>query len=181
LHGLPPSGLPGADATPAGWRALLQSRRDTNLAALTESNLFSTPLLAEIDARLADLSTLAPAAFQPHPVNADLTEDHLLLQQTGVGWDLSAIIDWGDVQLGSPEYEWVALISAGRRAPAFFRQILAAYDPALRLDAAYRNRLTAMTLLHLFGPLILTELEPPPLDTWANLRDWLWPVELERS
>ena len=182
LHDLPLTDVAGMEATPSAWRALLHTRRDANLAALAESNLFSALLLSEIDAMLSDLSPLAPAEFQPHLVNADLTEDHLMLRPAGEGWELSAIIDWGDVQIGSPEYEWVALwLGAGRHEPSFFRQILAAYDPALRLDTAYRDRLTAMTLLHLFGPLMLAELAPPPVDTWAELRDWLWPIELEKG
>ena len=121
-------------------------------------------------------------AFNQTPLtllNADLTEDHLLLTRMGEQWQISALIDWADAEVGEPVYEWVALwYSLCRRDASFFRAILRAYDPDLPLDASFRRQMLAYTLFHRFGALIIEWLwaqDQPIISTLHDLENWLLP------
>ena len=74
---------------------------------------------------------MLPPHFRPVLINADLTDDHLLLLYRFGTWRISALIDWADAEVGSPEYEWVAYwFILCRQNAAMFRETLRVYDPA---------------------------------------------------
>lgn len=99
----------------------------------------------------------------PCLVHADLTEDHILVDEADGGWRLAAVIDWADAEIAGPVYDWVALwFSFCGRDSGLFSAFLAGYDPAIVVDPAFTEQLMTFTLLHRFGPRMIADSVPPP-------------------
>ncbi len=82
----------------------------------------------------------------------------LLVKEKGQ-WQISAVIDWADAELGVVVYEWVALwLGLCQHDKSFFRAILSAYNPQLSLDENFQNSLLIYALLHRFSYEIITDL-----------------------
>jgi hygromycin-B 7''-O-kinase len=162
--------------SPAAWAQFLAKRRADCIAELRQKSYLPETVLAELAAfiRAIDLRVERPIL-----INADLTEDHLLLIKRENQWHISALIDWADAEVGAPEYEWIALwFGLCQRDGAMFREILRVYDPGWRLDDAFLDRVMAFTLLHRFGAGIIEHVLAqdgrPPISTLADLRKQLW-------
>jgi hypothetical protein len=60
-----------------------------------------------------------------------------------------------------------------------FRDIMAAYEPGIRLDRLFRRRMMAYTFIHRFGPDLIGGLmrQPaaPKITALTDLQSWLWP------
>ncbi|MCI0576829.1 MAG: aminoglycoside phosphotransferase family protein [Chloroflexi bacterium] len=183
VHETPLDGVKAFDPRPAAWLAFLEQRRRDYLDELRHKASLPERVLEEVAGLLAVGPNL-PADFRPRLLNADLTEDHLLLVRRLGEWRISALIDWADALVGAAEYEWVALwFGLCGQDPALFREIMQAYDPAFSLDRRFRRQMLAYTFLHRFGPAIVGELlgQPgaPSIHSLADLQSWLWPPELE--
>lgn len=175
LHATPPAAP--FDATLDGWQRRMAANGERSLAGLQQMGFLPAAVLAD----LADL--LAGWVERPSRLcllNADLTEDHLLLARDRQGWACTALIDWADAELGVPAYEWVALwLGLCRQDVGMFRAVLRAYDPALQPSAAWRRRQLVYTLRHRFGAGIVAAVwrrhGQPALPTTAALQALLWP------
>ncbi len=67
-------------------------------------------LLAQIADYLLPDDALFDRSARPALLHADVTADHLLLQQDASGhWALTGLIDFGDARVGDPLFELVAL------------------------------------------------------------------------
>jgi hygromycin-B 7''-O-kinase len=166
------------DTDPEAWRRFLQERRRACLRELRQESPLSERLLREVGPFLESIELL-PEGFAPVLINADLTEDHLLLVRDGTNWRISALIDWADAEVGAPEYEWVTYwFSLCRQDKEMFKETLRAYDPALVLDDEFRRRMLAYTFLHRFGAGILAYLlgDSCSARSLAQLLDQLWPA-----
>ena len=149
IHDLPLADLTQLDTTPAAWERFLQGRIEACAAHHAKGSL-PPHLVHQIPGFLAGLDLLSPART-PCLLNADITEDHLLVTQTLQGWEISGLIDFGDARVGDPEYEFVAVglgALAGDRAA--FRRFLAGYGRA-PADPRFHPRMLAWTLLHRFS------------------------------
>ena len=164
------------DPSPAACGQFIANRRIQCLDELRAETYLSETVLVEIDEFLEeiDLDTKRPSL-----INADLTEDHLLLVQRDETWQISALIDWADAEVGVVEYEWIALwFGLCQRDGAMFREILRIYDPDLVLNEDFLRRVMAFTCLHRFGmkiiDAVLKQDGRPPLRSLADLQTQLW-------
>lgn len=171
LHILP-AAFPADWAT---WAAFLQANRDRTLAYLHEQRPLPINVINEIEqflqVREAEWLTERPLCL----INADLTEDHLLLEKGRNGrYHISGLIDWADAEMGVPNYEWIPLYySLCQRDPVLFQSIMQAYDSAWQWDESIRNQLLLYTFLHRFGGEIvaheLARSGKPPISSLAQL------------
>lgn len=94
----------------------------------------------------------------PCLLNADLTEDHLLLKNENGRWSIAGLIDWADAEVGDPLYDWVTVwFSVCRRDAGLFQAFLHGYGWQVNIERTLVDRLMAMTFLHRFCAGILTE------------------------
>ncbi len=162
------------------WPVFLQQRYQACLFELREE----TPMPGWlVDEAVSFMAAMMPRLSREpaYLLNADLTEDHVLLSRLHGCWRLSAVIDWADAQFGPPAFEWVAAwFGFCRRDVTMFRALVRACTPQQQFDESFRRCLLACTFLHRFGPLIIRErwLADPPLEKLSldRLVDWLWPL-----
>lgn len=160
LHALPP---PAAADRPPGWAGFLQSceeSADSRHRALGTSAAW----LARIPELLA-----APRPDKPLVLlHTELLGEHVLAQEVGGRWRLSAALDFADGRVGHPDYEIAAPIEFIFRGEAgclgTYLDALG-WSPAERADAG--PRLAAWGVLHRFGCLpraLKAAGDPPPGD-----------------
>jgi hygromycin-B 7''-O-kinase len=164
------------DPTPTAWATFLAGRRAACLDEFRRETYLPEAVLAELERFIQEIDL---GVKRPILINADLTEDHLLLIKRDNQWHISALIDWADAEVGAPEYEWIALwFGLCQRDGAMFREIMRVYDPGWRLDDAFLGRVMAYTVLHRFGAGIvehvLAQDGRPPIHSLADLREQLW-------
>lgn len=148
IHAAALSELECVDTTREGWTTFVENRRTDVINELKDAGVPESSAFDEIRSLIAEF------AFPESPlvlVNADLSEDHLLLvEQNGI-WRISSLIDLADSQIATVPYEWPALwfglLGQDKESLAAF---LEAYDPAIKADADFRRTLFAYTLLHRF-------------------------------
>ncbi|MCA9933046.1 MAG: aminoglycoside phosphotransferase family protein [Ardenticatenaceae bacterium] len=176
LHAAPISGLRHFEMSPQAWQRQLRQNAAANLAKLRDAGYLTAVTINELAEMMQGWQGERPSS-PLHLLNADLTEDHLLLRREAGRWRIAALIDWADAEVGTAVYDWIALwYSLCRRDAAFFRAILHAYDPTLRLDAAFRRQLFTYTFLHRFGAAIVDYLWQQDMSTLrslADLEEWL--------
>ncbi|MEZ6186926.1 MAG: aminoglycoside 3'-phosphotransferase/choline kinase family protein [Planctomycetota bacterium] len=88
-------------------------------------------------------------------LHTELLGEHVLLEDTPRGWDVSGLIDFGDARAGAAEYDMVAPVEfVFRGQPGCLRGFLQGYGyPAEALGLELRRRLLTWGLLHRFGSL----------------------------
>lgn len=178
VHETPLVDFVSIDGRSQAWSRFLEKRRAACLGELSNRTSLTDPILDEVSAFLDTVELTSPG-FTPLLINADLTEDHLLLLQQGRAWRISALLDWADAEAGAADYEWVALwFGLCDRDPDMFRQIIWAYNPTLTLEASFHNRVLAYTFLHRFGADIIAGVfarnDYPPARSLAELEAQLW-------
>jgi hygromycin-B 7''-O-kinase len=179
VHQTPLLNVTRFDTHPDAWRRFLADRRQACLGELPQKTSLPESVLSEVGPFFESIDLLPPR-FSPVLINADLTEDHLLLIHQAGAWRISALIDWADAEVGSPEYEWVAFwFGLCRQDAAMFREAMRVYDPALVLDHNFRRRMMAYTFIHRFGAGIITHVLSrsgnQPVHTLSELLERLWP------
>jgi hygromycin-B 7''-O-kinase len=98
------------------------------------------------------LSGFYEPAFTPVLLNADITDEHVLVVHRGGQWQFSGVIDFGDAMMGHPHYEFVApLVCLTLGEPSLSRALVESYG--LEPTAALAGRLTTYCLLHQYGRL----------------------------
>jgi aminoglycoside phosphotransferase (APT) family kinase protein len=178
-HDTPLTNLVTFTPQPEAWQKHMEERRNLCLDEARRQGMLPENVLAEVALFLASVAPLISADSSLNLLHADLTEDHLLLVEQDNEWQISALIDWSDAEVGAPAYEWVVLwFGACNRDPAMFREVLRAYDPALRFDDAFQCQMMAYTFLHRFGAGIIADtlrrVGQPSIYTLAELQNWLW-------
>jgi hygromycin-B 7''-O-kinase len=142
-HALPLPG-PGVPAPP--WPAFVAERAERSRARLAESprtRAFGAALPAFLAPLLPELSA-APPVF----LNADVTEEHLLLAPDGSG-EVVGLVDLADAMVGAREYDLVSFAVFLRgHAPLLGEFLEGAGVPAAERDTALALRLAAWALLH---------------------------------
>ena len=181
LHRTPAARLRFLENARGRWPVRRRKLIGEALRQIRRAGALYPVLLRELPARLESFSR---PAERPVLVHGDVTEDHLMLVRRG-RWRISGLIDFADALAGDPDYELLPVWGGAlRRKPELFREFHAAWRPGERITPAWRDRATAFTLLHQFGPPALLELlKQDGMDgrrfAWGSLRDWLWPRELE--
>jgi hygromycin-B 7''-O-kinase len=149
IHEIPLAEFRHLDTRPASWEQFLR-RQIEGCPAHHASGSLPPHLVAQIPDFLAGLSLLPPDRT-PCLLNADITEDHVLVAETPRGWEITGLIDFGDAMVGDPEYEFVA-VSLGALAGdrTAFHHFLASYGQA-SVDPTFYRRMLAWSLLHRFS------------------------------
>ena len=138
LHGHPPIAALATD-----WSSFLRDR-------ITQAEVHhraGEPWRSWIRMRLAGFEE---PSFEPVLLNADITEDHVLLSEQGGRWGISGLIDFGDAKMGHAYYDFVAPLAFYTFGqPWLARTLVESYG--LRLTGEVAERLTTYCLLHEFG------------------------------
>ena len=176
LHDTAVDQVTAFDPSPAAWAQFIALRRANCMAEVRQKNILSEKVVAELEIFIGDIDL---AVKRPVLINADLTEDHLLLIKRDSQWHISALIDWADAEVGAPEYEWIALwFGLCQRDGAMFREIMRVYDPGWRPDESFLGRVMAYTLLHRFGAGIIEHVlgqdGRPSIYSLPELQAQLW-------
>ena len=115
--------------------------------------------LMELLQALLDEASAASRTARRVVIHGDLNAEHLLIEERGGRWNVSALIDFGDARIGVPCYEWMPLwLGLCNRDVAVMHAFLDTYDPDLLADDALGRRVAAWTLLHDFGTDAIAEL-----------------------
>jgi hygromycin-B 7''-O-kinase len=177
IHATPLTAANHFQPSPAAWSAFVRRRKVAALRQLRSWQILSAELVKQLAVSLAsEPGPLGPLRL----LHADLTADHLLLDEANGQWQVTGLIDYADCQVGEAVYEWIALwFGLCARRPAFFRAVLRGYDPALVINDALRRRLFHFTFIHRFGPemvrLTLAGQDPAVIGSLEQLQRVLWP------
>jgi hygromycin-B 7''-O-kinase len=175
LHAVPTEGL---EAIAVDWDAFVQARAKACLEQAASSGLEQ----GWLDAVRSLLEHALPppgTSFQPVLLSADVTDEHVMIEQYDGRWALAGYIDFGDAMVGDRLYEFAApACSITRGVPVLTRRMLLGYgfsESELVPDLA--ERLMAHTLLHRFITLpdLLALFEPDVPTTLWELQQRLWP------
>jgi hygromycin-B 7''-O-kinase len=147
LHALPVGGL---ERIAVDWPAFMQARIDGWQQVQRQRGLEDEALMAQLPAYVQSAMPLYPASPPLVLLSADITSDHVLLEQRGGRWRIAGLFDFGDAMLGYHEYEFAAPATyITHYRPDLVRAMLLAYGYApQQLDAQLARRLTAYELLH---------------------------------
>lgn len=147
LHALDAADLPG------DWQAFVAAQR-AGLApqqrAYGMHYLHLPPFEAALDQALARIPA-SPRVL----LHADLSPEHLLLSERGGGWELSGLLDFGDLMTGASWYEFAAPCAFFTpHRPELRQALIAGYGQAISAD-----QLLAAQLLHRFChlPILIRE------------------------
>ena len=174
LHSTPTTGL---DAIATDWPAFVESQIRDCVNHLIQSDMDERLVRSTLEF-LDDLPPLFEPDFQPVLLNADVTDEHILVSERGGRWELTGLIDFGDAMLGHPYYDFVApgcTITHG--APRLQRAMLLAYGFSKdQLDATMAEQLMAYTLVHRFVefPYLLKLSDSQQPTSLGDLKRGLW-------
>jgi len=146
VHALDPGVL---SATGPRWDDFLAAQRAACVARHAGLGL-PGPLLAELDAYLDRVTPAIPRAIAPVILTGEYTPENLLVTRCADRWQVTGLIDFGDVWCGAADYDLLGpatFLAAGD--PVRLGALLAArgYSPD-ELVPALRDRLMALLLLH---------------------------------
>jgi aminoglycoside 2''-phosphotransferase len=134
IHALPPAtiaregGQIAHEWSGADWRRRWIAERREVVATVA-----APALLRRMD-RFYEVFAAAPPSPREVVTHGDLTDDHMLLAPDGSG--LAGIIDFGDVCLADPAFDFAFLFAYGEAAA---RQVARRYDPG-RADSSLLDR-----------------------------------------
>jgi hygromycin-B 7''-O-kinase len=146
LRSVPVEGL---DPIEVDWSAFLSEQARTAAVRQRGSGLSWDPA-EQIREYLECSRGVLSEAFGPVLVLADITDEHVMVSETGGGWQMVGYVDFGDAMVGHPDYELVAPgLDIARGDPDILRTLLVASGCSERtLDDTLRRRLMSYTLLH---------------------------------
>jgi hygromycin-B 7''-O-kinase len=152
LHSVPVGRVTTMDTRREAWVTFVEQQATGAVAHHWRNGSLPEHLLAQLPDYLAGALPLFPPDFRPTIINCDLTCDHVLLTEQDEHWHITGLIDFGDVQVGHVDYEWVALhLSLLEGDRDLLRAFLRAYGWEQVVDERFSRRMMAYSLLHLFS------------------------------
>ena len=149
LHHVPIDCLQSMDTSRLGWRQFAQAQVKRCVIHHRKNNSLPEHLLVQIPDYLADAAPLFPEDFSPCIINSDLTRDHELLSRADDHWQITGLIDFGDVEIGYCDYEFVAIyLDAFDCDTEVMRAFLQVYDYPNGIDYHFNQRMMAYSILH---------------------------------
>jgi hygromycin-B 7''-O-kinase len=143
--------MPGSGVMWQGFPDFIENQLRRCVANHQKWNDLPAHLLKQLPAYLLSSEELIDPAVPPHLIHADLTADHVLGKQVGTGWQILAIIDWGDARLGNILYELVALhLDLFQRDVNLLHACLDAYQLPAFYQHEFPHKAFSMVLLHQF-------------------------------
>jgi hygromycin-B 7''-O-kinase len=141
--------LPGAGVPAPPWPAFVAERAEqarARLAASPRTRAWAEALPGFLGPLLPELGS-APTVF----LNADVTEEHLLLARDGSG-EVIGLVDLADAMVGAREYDLVSFaVFLGPRSPLLGEFLAGAGVAASERGPALGLRLAAWALLHRYA------------------------------
>jgi hygromycin-B 7''-O-kinase len=180
LHATP---LAGLGEIAVDWPAFIRRQTEVRLQQIRDAGLPAS-WVSSVRALLDRLASTSQEDSRRVLLSADVTDEHVMVEQRGGGWRFSGYIDFGDAMLGHPLYEFAAPgCSIVRGIPSLARALLLGYGYTdEELDADLAERLTAHTLLHRYVTMAdLFTLAAAPPRTLDELQGHLWPLAPGRS
>ena len=172
-------------ATERAWTDLVAERRRAAIDELVQAGVLATTIVSTLES-LLDQAIETDRRESRVVVHGDLGPDHVLCAPAGNGWEIEALIDFGDAKIGQREYEWMPLwLGFCKRDASLARELLNAYDPDLINNPDFPKRTIAWTLLHDFGSDALKQLwhergQPAPIESIGALQELLCPDSIFR-
>lgn len=136
-------------------------------------------LLADLETLMSEATEVIPLSAQPVLLTGDWIPQNVLLSEKNGNWELSGVIDFGDVMTGWGEYDLLApnaFMCAG--LPGRTQALLRGYGvPGGLCDAAMRRRLLTLSLLHAESDIRKIDIEgwQERLETLVDLGEICWP------
>jgi hygromycin-B 7''-O-kinase len=160
------------------WQTMLTLQRASCIDSMAQSGI-SGPLLAHAEEYLA---TVEAELFAESPfvaLHGDLTHLNLLVEHNGERWQITSLIDWGDIKIGPRSHE---LISPCMHMYRGDKEALAAWYAAYGLPTGEERqqlfrRATARIMLYYAGELAgMLRLVPGASEcqTWVEVEQCLW-------
>lgn len=137
--------------------------------------------LEGIAAYTRDAESLIPATISPVILTGEYIPENFLLEQTAGQWNLSGLIDFGDVMTGWREYDLLgpSTFMAGGK-PGRVRSLLRGFGYSdAEMNPALTRRLMALFLLHRYSdPVRQIRIEgwQEKAKTLSELERLLWPI-----
>jgi hygromycin-B 7''-O-kinase len=135
-----------------------------------------------LDEYIRDAESLIPSEVSPVLLTGEYIPENFLLRESSEGWELSALIDFGDVMTGWGEYDLVgpSTFMAGGE-PGRIKNLLRGYGYAdAQIDGDLRRRLMTLLLLHRFshpaGQVRIDDWQKKAR-TLQELERLIWPIE----
>lgn len=145
IHAVDPAGF---DAIREDWPTYARALRADAVTRQAGYGL-DPAWVAALETFVADLPPMDAA--RPVCLHADVTDEHVYLQERGGRWTVSGLIDFGDAMVGDPLYEFAApLVFLTQGQPTAQRALLAGYGLDTR-DEALGRRLVGWAFLHRWG------------------------------
>lgn len=172
--------LDGLEPLTVDWNAFLCEQVGTAAARQQDGALPWDPA-EEIPAYLESVAKVLSMDFEPVLLLADITDEHVLVSESGGVWETVACVDFGDAMIGHSDYEIVApglTIARGEREPLRALLLSAGY-PEPALDEGLGRRLMAYTLIHRYVKLedvVAMIPEARRADSLEALTRAVWPV-----
>lgn len=174
LHATPTEGL---EPIAVDWPAFVEEQTQACFDGIARAGL-GERWVHDVHAFFARLPPLFEPGFRLVLLNADLTDEHVLVSRREGRWEVTGYIDFGDAMLGHPHYEFAAPgCSITRGFPCLQQAMLLAYGFAEdQLDKALADRLMAYTLLHRFitVPELLKSFGLPDIARLEDIGGSLW-------
>ena len=149
LHRVPVHSIQSMDTSRAAWSQFVEAQTTSCVPHHRANNSLPEHLLAQMPDYLAKATPLFPEDFLPCIINSDLTEDHVLLSNIDNRWQITGIIDFGDVEIGCRDYEFIALHLDTFGCDAdLMRTFLQTYDYPNGIDNRLNQRMMAYSILH---------------------------------
>jgi aminoglycoside phosphotransferase (APT) family kinase protein len=173
MHALPVARLKTFGDFRSEWAARMHARVEHAVARLAENLL--PRLHGELRGYVDDRLGLITEEFEPTFLHSDIISGNIIISKTDGALALGGIIDFGDVEVGPVEYEWISLcmkafLSDRERMSAFFT----AYGIPYPFADDLRERLKLYTLLHRFTAIGYLEEEQAAAGSLDELLDRLW-------
>jgi hygromycin-B 7''-O-kinase len=179
LHAVPTEGL---EAIAVDWCAFLHARAADCMEQAVDSGLGQEWHAAVGGLPERTLSSLE-MRFRPVLLSADVTDEHVMVEQRAGRWCFAGYIDFGDAIVGHCLYEFAApACSITRGVPELTRALMLGYGFAeSELVRKLAERLMAYTLLHCYItlPVLLALFEGNMPSNLEELQQRLWPFDAE--
>jgi hygromycin-B 7''-O-kinase len=133
-----------------------------------------------LDRLLQEAAILIPLKAVPVILTGEYNPENIFLSEHSAGWQLTGLIDFGDVMTGSGEYDLLgpSTFMAGG-VPGRVRSLLRGFGySAANTDPVLPRRLMALLLLHRYSNLMKIRIEGWQQKT-ADLHELerlLWPI-----
>jgi hygromycin-B 7''-O-kinase len=174
LHSIPVEGL---ETIRPDWTEFVR-RQIQGCVERQRSRGVDEQWLQQIPAYLEMMEAELVRPFRPVLLHTELMGDHILVQQTEGGWEVSGLIDFEPSTVGAAEYEFASaglFVSAGN--PLLLRTMLTSYGyEEHELTSSLQRRLMAYALLHRYSNLrwYLDRLPAPDATTLEDLARMWW-------